>query len=114
MEDTFGSKLRLLRREAGISQRELAALVGVDFSYVSKVENDRLPPPAADTILKICEAMGISPNELLATTGKIPTQIQKSVSGSPAAIQFLRHAHDMQLTDEEWEELSGQLKRLRE
>ena len=47
MAKTFGQSLRELRSSKIVSQRELAEKVGVDFSYISKVENDRLPPPAA-------------------------------------------------------------------
>ena len=43
MEQTFGQYLREQRRRAGMSQRELASRVSVDFSYISKLENDRLP-----------------------------------------------------------------------
>jgi transcriptional regulator with XRE-family HTH domain len=66
MERTFGQALRELRRSKGISQRDLAEKVGVDFSYISKIENDRLPPPAADTIVKICNALEAPPDTLLA------------------------------------------------
>jgi len=114
MEETFGRKLRALRRSIGITQRELANRVGVDFSYISKLENDRLSPPAADTVLKICEALDATPDELLAATGKIPIQIQQSVGSSPAAIRFLRSAQAMELSDTEWAQLGEQLKRLRE
>lgn len=113
MEQTFGTKLRVLRRQADITQRKLAELVGVDFSYISKLENNRLPPAAAETIIKICEALNIAPNELLATTGKIPPNVQQSVGTSPAAIQFLSNAHDMELSEEEWEQLTQQLEQLR-
>jgi transcriptional regulator with XRE-family HTH domain len=114
MEETFGQKLRALRRAAGITQRELAKRVGVDFSYISKLENDRLPPPAADTVVKICEVLDVAPDELLAATGKIPPRVQQSIGSSPAAIRFLRSAQAMELSEAEWKQLSEQLKRLRE
>ena len=57
MAKTFGHNLRELRRSKDVSQRELAEKVGVDFSYISKLENDRLPPPAADTIVKIAKSL---------------------------------------------------------
>lgn len=114
MEETFGQKLRALRRAANITQRQLAERVGVDFSYISKLENDRLSPPAADTIVRISEAVGVAPDELLAVTGKMPPQVQQGVSSSPAAIQFLRSAQAMRLSEAEWKQLSEQLKRLRE
>ena len=110
---TFGQTLKEIRRSKGITQRELAIAVGVDFSYISKVENDRMPPPAADTIVKICEKLGVPPDGLLAMTGKMPTPIKEAISEIPAAQQFLREAQTMTLTDDEWETLTQQLKKLR-
>jgi transcriptional regulator with XRE-family HTH domain len=114
MEQTFGQALRDLRRSKGISQRKLAEKVGVDFSYISKVENDRLSPPAADTIVKICEALEVQPDTLLVLTGKIPSEITDTISSSPAAMQFIRNARSLKLTEQEWTELNRQLKRLRD
>jgi len=113
MEQTFGRMLRELRRSRGISQRNLAAKVGVDFSYISKIENDRLPPPAADTIVKICNALEVSPDSLLVLSGKIPKELKEAIGSSPAAMQFIRSAQSMGLTEEEWKKLTKQLKRLR-
>lgn len=110
---TFGQTLKEIRRSKGVTQRQLAAAVGVDFSYISKVENDRMPPPAADTIVKICEKLGVPPDELLAMTGKMPTPIKEAISENPAAQQFLREAQTMTLTDDEWGALTQQLKKLR-
>ena len=110
---TFGQTLKEIRRSKGVTQRQLAAAVGVDFSYISKVENDRMPPPAADTIVKICEKLGVSPDELLAMTGKMPTPVKEAISENPAAQQFLREAQTMTLTDDEWGALTKQLKKLR-
>jgi transcriptional regulator with XRE-family HTH domain len=114
MDETFGRKLRTLRRQSEVTQRELAKRVGVDFSYISKLENDRLPPPAAETTIKICEALGVVADELLATAGKIPLKLQQSVGSSPAGIRFLRTAQTMELSEAEWVQLNEHLKRLRE
>ena len=113
MAETFGHTLRQLRRAKGVSQRDLAKRVGVDFSYISKMENDRLPPPSADTVLKICEALEESPDKLLALTGKVPTTVRKMIGTSPAALQFIREAHSMRLSDNEWEKLTHRLRRIR-
>ncbi len=110
---TFGQTLKNLRRSKGITQRELASAVGVDFSYISKVENNRMPPPAADTIVKICETLGIPPDKLLAMTRKMPTPVKEAISENPIAQQFLREAQTMTLTNDEWETLTQQLKKLR-
>ena len=113
MPKAFGQSLRRLRHSKKMSQRELAQRVGVDFSYISKVENDRLPPPAADTIVKICHVLDISPVELLAATGKLPTKVKAMLGGSTAALHFVQQAHAMSLTEDEWEKLTKRLKRLR-
>lgn len=113
MANEFGVALRDYRRNAGISQRELAARIGLDFSYISKIENGRIPAPAADTIVTICQALQIPPEELLALTGKIPTEVQQSISTSKAAQQFLREVQRMDLTDDEWGRVRYSLRNLR-
>ncbi len=113
MPQEFGLALRDRRRAAGLSQRELAARTALDFSYISKVENGRVPPPAADTIVAICTVLDTPPEELLALTRKIPSAVQQTVSSSPAAQQFLREAQQMALTEHEWVYLGQALRGLR-
>lgn len=113
MAQTFGEALKECRRAAGVTQRELASKVGVDFSYISKVENDRIPPPAADTIVKMCVILEVEPGELLALTGKLPSDIQTELSKNKVAQEFLRAAHRMDLSDEEWAEMLNSLHGLR-
>jgi transcriptional regulator with XRE-family HTH domain len=113
MGQTFGQALRETRRSKGVSQRELAEKVGVDFSYISKIENSRLPPPAADTIVRICTALEVAGEELLALKGKMPSELENAIGSSPAALKFARRAQAMDLSEQEWEELTNQLRRLR-
>jgi transcriptional regulator with XRE-family HTH domain len=110
----FGEALRELRRKHGVTQRELADKTGLDFSYISKVENGRNPPPAADTIVKICAALEEPPEQLLALTAKLPSDIHQTVSGSPAAQVFLREAQRLNLTEEDWRLLSDHVRQLRD
>ena len=111
---TFGETLRTLRREANTSQRALADEVGVDFSYISKLENGHLPAPAADTIVKICKVLDVPPERLLSLTGKLPTDVQETMGGSHAAQQFMRDAQRMGITEDEWLHLRDEMRRLRE
>lgn len=50
----FGSMIRSLRLEEGISQEELAQLSGTSKTYISRIEND-LIEPALTTLYKIVE-----------------------------------------------------------
>ncbi len=109
----FGEALRELRRKHGVTQRELADKTGLDFSYISKLENGRNPPPAADTIVKICEVLEEPPEQLLALTSKLPSDIQQRVSASHAAQVFLREAQRLNLTEEDWQLLSDHVRQLR-
>ncbi len=113
MENYFGSALRGFRREARLSQRDLAEKVGVDFSYISKIENGRLPPPSADTIVQICKILNIPPKDLLALTGKIPSDITQTIAKNSTAQEFLREVQEMGLTEDEWRKLVGSLRKLR-
>jgi len=113
MEQTFGEKLKQIRRLNGISQRELAAKVGVDFSYISKVENDRLPPPSSETIERICGALGVPVEDLLVLARKPPAGMTEIMSSSPDALKFFRDAKSMNLDENEWRKLGEHLKKLR-
>lgn len=110
----FGEALRDLRRAVGMSQRELARRTGLDFSYISKLENGRMPPPAGDTVVSLATALDLPPEELLALTGKLPSAVHKAVSRSTAAQRFLIAAERMGLDEDEWQRIEASLERLRD
>jgi len=113
MKITFGQALKQIRREKRVSQRELASKVGVDFSYISKIENDRLPPPSADTIIRMCQILNVPSEILLAQSGKVSTGIKEVISTSEGAIRFLNEVQEMKLSDDDWLKLTNVLKKLK-
>ena len=72
----FGDRLRELRRAAGwCSQEAFAHHVGLDRTYVSGLERGRRNP-TLDVIVKLADALGVHPSELLTTittTGDSPS-----------------------------------------
>src|SRR5207244_2732679 len=68
----FGRRLRELRKQKNISQRDLATQVAVDFTYLSKIEGGRLAPPSEDVIRRLAQALDTDENELINLAGKIP------------------------------------------
>ncbi len=64
LRDTFGANLRRLRNEKGFSQEELAAVAGINRTYVSKLEKGA-SYAGLEIIGKIADALGIDPVELL-------------------------------------------------
>jgi transcriptional regulator with XRE-family HTH domain len=112
--ETFGQLLRRYRRAAKLSQEELAKRSGVDYTYVSKLENDRVNPPAEDTIVRFCQILHVDSDELLFAARRVPTDIGSAVVSSKSALQFLRTAETMQLSEGEWLKLTSALKNLRD
>lgn len=72
---TFGQSVKELRKERGVSQRELAKTVGIDYTYLSKIENDRMEPPSEDTIRRIAGALDASADDLLVLADRFPSDL---------------------------------------
>jgi len=97
--------LRSLRRQAGWSLRGLAERVGVDFSYLSKIETGALPPPAAPTIDKLARALRQQAEALLRLAGKVPNDLSAILLEDEHIPAFLRAATRQRLSKTDWEEL---------
>ena len=72
-----------IRKQKEISQEELAEKVGVSRQAVSKWENGTAQPEMAN-VAKLCEILGVTPNELLGYDGK-PAPEAKKQNGKRAA-----------------------------
>lgn len=73
----FGSRIQQLRREHEMTQREVASKLGIDFTYLSKLENGRGEPPGEDTVRGLASLFGVEPEELLALAGKLPVELRE-------------------------------------
>jgi len=87
---SFGKTLQAIRRRKGKTQREIANLISMDYSYYSKLENDRLDSkPTRETVDKISVALECNDeekNELLLSAGRTSEefeQVVKVVSEDP-------------------------------
>jgi transcriptional regulator with XRE-family HTH domain len=97
----FGEYLRALRKNAGLSQRELAEQAGIDFTYLSKIENARVEPPAEATLRALARALASDPEELLARARKMPPDLKRLVAlGSPEKALLLRRIAQTPMTEE--------------
>ena len=110
-------------RRRRLTQRELADRVaarlreedrrGFDFTYLSKIENDRMPPPSAAAIIALAEELDANPDELLALAEKAPTDLGEAMKKSEGARTFFRSAVNENLSEEEWNRLLESLKRMK-
>ena len=90
-EVRFGPLLRELRVAASLSQRQLADRVGVDFSYLSKIENEKLPPPGEDKLLLIARVLKHDADELLAAARRVPADLQSRLEDLPPEASVILH-----------------------
>lgn len=66
MAQTAAEKLRGLREERSLSQRELAAFSGVSPATILKIERGNSSRPHPRTVRKLAEALGVEPRALQA------------------------------------------------
>lgn len=82
MRYEIGIRIRKYRELRGLSQKELADLIGVSNSRVSNWEQG-INRPNADIISDLCKALDVSPSELLdiqISTDNLNEQERKLVS----------------------------------
>ena len=65
-DEKFGAFVRREREAREIGLREMAKMIGVSPTYLSKVERDEFPPPAEDKVRAIAKIIGGDTDDLLA------------------------------------------------
>ena len=86
--NTFGKHIRekrssLTRGGRPLSLRKLAAVIGVEPSYLSKVERGETPPPSEAKIAALAHELGEDPDVLLAMAGKVSSDLQEVIRRRP-------------------------------
>jgi len=89
----FGDKLKLLRNEQELTQPELADKIGIEQSYLSKLETGK-SYPSADNFSLILQAFNINTKTLLEDID--PTQIFKQLRQIPEVSNYLDKYHRKQ------------------
>ena len=85
---TFGDRVRELRQKKGWTLRDLAGKVGVGFTYLSRVENERLnygDYPSDALIHRLAGSLEADEEELLILAKRVPAPVKKRVLQRPDA-----------------------------
>ena len=96
----FGEAIRELRHNRQLSQRQLAATVGVTFTYISKIENHKLDFgefPSEAMIHKLADALDADENDLLLLAKKVHPRIRQRVFERPEAFSKIADLDDKAL-----------------
>jgi len=101
VKNAFGSYVRqrreeLRREDPRYSVRQVAARIGVEPSYLSKVERGEQPPPSERTIAALARELKEDRDVMLALAGKVSVEIQLIIRKRPQLFAHLiRELKDM-------------------
>jgi transcriptional regulator with XRE-family HTH domain len=101
MMNVFGKYIRnrreeLRARDREFSVRKVAARLGVQPSYLSKVERGEQAPPTEAKIAALAEILGEDTDVLLALAGKVSSDLRDVIVLRPKLFaQLIRQLKDM-------------------
>jgi transcriptional regulator with XRE-family HTH domain len=85
----FGALVRREREAKELRLREMAKMIGVSPTYLSKVERDEFPPPAEDRVKEIAKVIGYDADELLALAGRVASDVSDIIKRQPVELAAL-------------------------
>lgn len=88
-KENFGAFVRRERLAREIGLREMAKMIGVSPTYMSKVELDEFTPPTEDKVMSIAQILGCDPDELLAMAGRVPSDLAEIIKRHPVEMSAL-------------------------
>jgi len=116
----FGQLLKDLRIKRNLSLREICKLADYDASNWSKIEREKMPPPAdKNTLIKWAKILGLSPNKkelndfldcAAIAQGIIPEDILTDADTVKLLPAFFRTIRDEKPTKQEIEALFKMIK----
>lgn len=85
---TFGQFLRESREvkvsnDRAFSLRKVAERVGIEPSYLSKIERDEEAPPGEGVVRLLAQELSEDPDVLLALAGKVSSDLQAIIRSRP-------------------------------
>src|ERR1041385_6026083 len=102
MRNALGDYLRKCRIEKqeregnSFSLRQVAGRIGVEPSYLSKIERGLEPRPSEETTRALALALGEDPDALLAMAGKVSQDLQDMIRKRPQLFaQLIREMKNM-------------------
>jgi transcriptional regulator with XRE-family HTH domain len=87
--EKFGAFIRRKREAKEIGLREMAKMIGVSPTYLSKVERDEFAPPAEDKVKAIAQIISCDVDELLARAGRVASDLSDIIKRHPVELAAL-------------------------
>lgn len=104
----LGHNIQLIRKLKGLTQQELSDQIGINLQSLSKIERG-INYPTFETLEKLTEALGVTPNELLAGELKSTSHIESDILDfldreERLNVELAHGQYDNPLDEEEWRE----------
>ncbi len=82
-------RLQKASADPRFSLRQVAERVGIEPSYLSKIERGREQPPGEETIRRLADEIEEDPDILLALAGKVSADLIEIIRARPALVAGL-------------------------
>ena len=105
---TLGRLMALLRQRRGISQNALAKVVGVNASYLNRLESGERTGPSADVTLGVAKALRLNraaTDALMAAAGRLPPSLAELGPLDPTVRILLAALLDERMTEDDRDRL---------
>ena len=94
-EAAIAVRQRLRESDRRYSLRQVARRIGVEPSYLSKVERGQVAPPSEATTVRLAKDLGQDPDVFLAMAGKVSRDLQDVICKRPALFaELIRQLKD--------------------
>jgi transcriptional regulator with XRE-family HTH domain len=87
--ERFGAFVRREREAKEIGLREMAKMIGVSPTYLSKIERDEFPPPVEDEVRAIAKIINCDADELLARADRVSSDLSDIIKRRPIELAAL-------------------------
>jgi transcriptional regulator with XRE-family HTH domain len=96
LDQEIGEKLKNIRNKKNLSMREVGERIGIDHSYIGKIEKGKIP--SLNTLRKLCEFYGITVSSLFGDEVPVPDELKDI---GVEWITFAKEMENKELTPDE-------------
>jgi transcriptional regulator with XRE-family HTH domain len=111
--EKFGALVRREREAKEIGLREMAKMIGVSPTYLSKIERDEFKAPAEDKVRAIAQIIECDADDLLARAGRVAADLSDIIKQHPRELAALLRT-TKGLTAEDMAKLARQAQRAKD
>jgi transcriptional regulator with XRE-family HTH domain len=88
-DETFGDRVRTARARKHLTLRDAAEQIGRSASFLSDIEHGRRMP-SEDVLQDLAQLLELDPDDLMASSGRLPTEVAEYLKTTPDAARLFR------------------------